>query len=309
MKPYLHGALRLLTAGGAALLLSACGTASEAPTTVDASPTPQAPSHVLWAMEANGATTYLMGSVHALRSEDYPLPDALQGAYDDAAVVVMELAVNDLDVASMAATTQALGMLAPGDSLKNWLTPEDYADAARKSTALGLDLAMFDMLETWLAALTILNVQMLEAGFTPSAGIEAHYAAMAKQDGKPVLGLETLEEQLGIFDGMSRDEQARMLLNTLDDLSDLEDGLDTLVDAWKRGDTATLDKELKQGFDGLPGMYQALVVDRNRAFGEKITALDTAKGNHLVIVGALHLVGDDSVIALLKAQGHKLKRL
>ena len=309
MKRLIHGAMHWLTVCGAALLFAGCGTASDAPTTANASVAPTPPSHVLWAMESNGATTYLMGSVHALRSADYPLPDALRSAYDDASVIVMELALSDLDVVSMAATTQALGMLAPGDSLKNWLTPQDYADAARKSAALGLDLALFDTLEPWLAALTILNVQMLEAGFTPSAGIEAHFAALAQQDGKPVVGLETLEEQLGLFDAMSRDEQARMLLNTLDDISDLETGLDTLVDAWKRGDTATLDKELKQGFDGLPGMYQALVVDRNRAWLERITALDAADGNHLVIVGALHLVGDDSVIALLKAKGHKLQRL
>ena len=164
-------------------------------------------------------------------------------------------------------------------------------------------------MEPWLAALTILNLQMVKAGFTSSAGIEAHFAAQAQQDGKPVLGLETLEEQLGLFDGMSREEQARMLLNTLDDIRDLESGLDTLVDAWVRGDTAMLNKELKQGFDGLPGMYQALVVDRNNSWLEKITALDADRGNHLVIVGALHLVGEDSVIALLEARGYSLRRL
>ncbi|MEM9058157.1 MAG: TraB/GumN family protein [Pseudomonadota bacterium] len=293
----------------AALLLGACGTANDvAPVAADAT-APTAGQHFLWVLERDNSATYFLGSVHALRADDYPLPEALTAAYENADTLTMELPVNDLDPVAMAATTRRLGFLPAGDSLRDWLTPGDYASAAAKGAALGIDLARFDALEPWLAALTILNVQMMQTGFTPDAGIEAHFGALARGDGKAVEGLETLEEQLGIFDSLSHAEQVRLLLNTLDDVSDLDAGMQTLVDAWRSGDEAALEAELTAGFEGLPGMYQALVVDRNLRWLEPIEALAGTPGSHLVIVGAMHLIGSDSVIALLRDRGYRLRRL
>ena len=95
----------------------------------------------------------------------------------------------------------------------------------------------------------------------------------------------------------------------------LEDGatvaneVDAIVNAWTAGDTGALENSLLEGLDKAPRLYDALLVQRNRNWVEPIAALRDEPGNHLVVVGAMHLVGEDSVLEMLSEAGVKSRQL
>jgi uncharacterized protein YbaP (TraB family) len=275
---------------GLAVLLLAAGPAL--PAAADDSP-------AIWEYAGSRGVVRLLGSVHLLRQEDYPLPAAIDAAYREADTLVMEVDLGDLDPLSSQMLIVELSMLEAGQTLRDVLGSADYRKAAQQATELGIDLTLFDTMEPWFAALTIMNLQLLKLGFDPQIGLEQHLSGKARRDGKGVLGLETIEYQFRLFDELSRGTQAHLLLQTLDEAATLASQMDRLVAAWRRGDSRRLAQELGRSFDGYPDVYRKLVSDRNRAWVRQIVDLGEADGSYLVVVGALHLVGEDSVVELL----------
>jgi uncharacterized protein YbaP (TraB family) len=184
-----------------------------------------------------------------------------------------------------------------------------WNEASKAADTLDIELEMLNATEPWLAALTIVELQMAKLGFNSSLGVEFHFLNRALQDSKPIQGLETIEEQVAIFDQLPVDEQSRFLLKTLEDAQTIEEGLDALIEAWRAADLGKMRQELIDGFDGFPGVYDALVVQRNRTWTADIEALLDDEDDYLVIVGALHLIGEDSVIRQLQDRGHRVDQL
>ena len=245
----------------------------------------------------------LLGSVHYLRQEDYPLPSNIDELYQQADVVVMELDLDDLDALAVQGSFVGAGMLPPGSSLQTVLTPAVYELAETRSAEFGLDLAFMASFEPWLVAITLMDLGMNALGFNASQGLEQHLLRRAASDGKEILGLETLEDQIRVFDQLSIEEQEALLLQTLNELDSAEDAMEELLDAWRDGLLDTLANELTEDFEDFPTLYRHLVIDRNERWLDTLRQLLETGGRYLVVVGALHLVGDDSVIELLEDQG------
>jgi uncharacterized protein YbaP (TraB family) len=127
----------------------------------------------------------------------------------------------------------------------------------------------------------------------------------ARADGKPIEGLETVVDQLGIFDSRSVDEQARFLVDAADDVPAMHDDLARLIDAWRAGDLAGLEREFDKERAESPALYDELLGARNRRWMPKIEALFGQERNYLVLVGTLHFVGRDGLLELLLRAGHK----
>ena len=259
----------------------------------------------VWQLDGVDNRIYLAGSVHLLRAEDYPLPQALDTAYQEAEHLVMELDMDELDPLAVQQLMSATGMAE--SSLRELLGEETWSRAETQAAALGIDLTMLNFAEPWLAALTIVNLQAMKAGYDPRFGVEEHYAARARADAKPVSGLETMAEQIGLFDSLSLPTQRRLMLQSIEEAHEIEAGMDTLVSAWKTGDAETLQTELEGSFEAFPGLYETLVVQRNRNWLDDIEALRAEQDDYLIIVGALHLVGKDSVIEMLRAKGYRVQ--
>ena len=138
----------------------------------------------------------LLGSIHYLRQEDYPLPSNIDELYQQADTLVMELDLDDLDTLSVENLFVEAGTLPPGSSLQTVLTPAVYELAETRSAEFGLDLAFATRLEPWLVAITLMDLGMNALGFNASRGLEQHLLRRATSDGKQVLGLETLEDQI-----------------------------------------------------------------------------------------------------------------
>jgi uncharacterized protein len=282
--------MRLLLA---ALVLWTCTLPSHADT----------PLHSLWELHGKHNTVFLLGSIHVLRPGDYPLSPAVMQAYTSSKSLLMEINLADMDLEQLQAEMLASAMLPEGKSLPGVLGPQRYSRAESLARDVGVELATFDQFAPWFAAEAISQLQLLQLGFQPTSGVEMYFLERARSDGKSIAGLETVHDQIALFEGLSLDAQAEYLVASLEQAHELPKQVDDMVHAWQRGDTVWFDDQLKSELGRDPVLYQSVLAARNRKWIPKIEALLNDDKNYLVIVGTGHLVGRNSVIDLLKKDG------
>lgn len=263
--------------------------------------------HILWTVQGRHNTVYLLGSVHVLRAQDAELPRAALDAYDDAERLVMELDMDALlaDPMQTVAATQRLALLPGGQSLRDVLGA-DYPPAQARALSLGLDLDVLDRFQPWFVATALLQAELARRGFSPDLGVDETLARRAMADHKPITGLETVEEQLGILAALPMGEQRRFLRMTIEEMDDFDREVGPMLDAWRAGDAQRLARVLSEGFDQFPELYRPLTEDRNRRWAGEIAAFLDDDEDYLVVVGALHLVGRNSVVELLQRRGYRV---
>ncbi len=263
----------------------------------------------LWQIDGKHNVVFLLGSIHMLRADDHPLPAVVEAAYDEAEALVMELDMDDLDPAATQAAFNRAGMLADGRTLADLMGETAYAEAARLADAVDIPLDMLGQTKPWLAAMTVEMMLLFRIGFDPSLGIDMTMAARAQSDGKPISGLETVDDQLSFLDGLPLEAQRAMLLETLRDGADIENSIDAMITAWRNGDVETLESGLTEAFDDHEALSRMLIEARNRRWVEAIVGLLDDDEDYLVVVGALHLVGDLGVPGLLETRGTHIRQL
>lgn len=255
----------------------------------------------LWSVESGDgrSTVLLLGSVHMLRATDQPLPGAVRAAYLRADRLVMELEPGELEPAAALAAMERIGIATPGRSAIEVLSEEEWRRAEALAAEAGLELAAIGGVEPWFAAITLHAGALVAAGYDPALGVERQVARWAEADGKPVAGLETLDEQLLLFKKLDAATQRQVLLKTIAELGAMDRETAALVAHWRAGDIESLARLLASDFEGFEALRERLVAGRNRAWLPAIEALLEAGGTSLVVVGALHLVGPEGVPALL----------
>lgn len=274
-----------------------------------AQPAPADPA--LWRLQGQQNRVYLFGSVHMLGDQDFAFPDGpespLGAAYRDAEALIMEVSPGETASPAMLTATASRAIDPQGRTLDELLGPE--ADAVHAAaTEQGVDLAPLARFEPWFASLVLTVQSALRQGLAAEHGVEQQVAALAQRDGKPVTGLETVDEQLQLFDQLPSELQSQLLLKTIEESDGDDARLTALVDAWKRGDLAGLDRLMSHEFEDFPQLRASLVIDRNRRWVEQILALLDDERDYLIVVGALHLVGSDGVPALLARHGIEATR-
>jgi hypothetical protein len=262
-----------------------------------------------WKASGKGGVIYLIGSIHVMTPDFYPLNPALEAAFKDA-----DLLVEEVDMAEMldpAAQMKILsrGML-PGDqSLDKLLSPATLALVRKATGDLGAAGGPLMRFKPWMLAVALQGMELQKAGFDPELGLDKHFYDAAIEAGKSVQGLETADYQISVFDGMTMEQQDRMLAQTLRELATELASVGKLADAWKAGDAATVERIVQAELKAEPLIYQRLLVDRNKNWLPKIEALFGRSGRALVVVGAAHLVGPDGVVAMLRAKGYTVEQL
>jgi uncharacterized protein YbaP (TraB family) len=257
-------------------------------------------THTLWELHGKHNTVYLLGSIHVLRAADYPLAPPLLAAYANSQALVMEINLKDVDLGELQTEMLQIALLPEGKTLADVMGPLRYARAAASAHLIGIDLANFDRFAPWFVAEAIAQTQLAAQGFSAESGVEMFFLGKAQADGKAVAGLETARDQIELFEHMSAATQAEYLDSSLQEARDLPREASAMVRAWQRGDTAWFRSELQQEFGHDPALYRSLLGARNRKWLPQIEALLERDKNYLVIVGTGHLVGQDSVIDLLK---------
>ncbi len=265
---------------------------------------------LVYAVQSDKATLYLAGSIHVLRAEDYPLPEVLGEVYEKSDALIMELDLDDLDPLESSALIRSLAMAPSGSSLKSLMGEASFNRSKESAMALGIDLERLASVRPWFAALTVLQISLNQAGYSPEIGVEQHFLEKAIADGKTVEGLETMEQQLNIFASLSDADQGMFLEKTLTELDQLAEEIDKLLEAWKTGDEQSLEQLLLDSFNEYPELFDELVDQRNNAWDRQLTEiLRHGDQDYMVIVGAMHLLGERGVIELLRQRGFKINRL
>ena len=263
----------------------------------------------MWHVAGETNSVYLLGSIHLLRKQDHPLPTVIDEAYADADIVVMELDMDDMDPMYAQAASNKLGVRTDGTTLRDLMGDDLYAQAEDAAAAIDIPLDMLDQSEPWLAAITVEIMMLYRVGFNPLLGVEMTMTQRAVADGKPIEGLETVDEQLSFLDNLPIKAQRQMLLQTLIDGGEMAESIDELVDAWHHGDIARMEETLLTSFEEQAELNDALLVSRNLRWTETISDWLDDDRDYLVVVGALHLIGDTGVPALLAERGFGIHQL
>ena len=252
---------------------------------------------------------YLAGSMHLLHAERASLPAPLERAYRDSTSIVMEIDTDDVDEERAAARMLAAAQLAPEASLPILLGEARWTALRDALAEAGFDAERASRFEPWGLSLMLTQAAFARQGYTSAAGVEQQLTERAKRDDKPISGLETAEMQIALLDGLDMNVQRQMLDRTLEELREMPQMLDELDAAWRAGDLPQLEALLLEGYREMPELYTALLVERNRRWVTQIRAWPQAASPRLVLVGALHLVGEQGLPALLQRAGYTTRRL
>jgi uncharacterized protein len=289
---------RLLTFLLAALLLAGCSGGVQQ----DAVP-------AVWAVRTPGTTVYLTGTVHLLPDGVNWRNGPIVSAMDDADELVTELAPDQLArVGSVADRfTYGDGMVQPRDRFDLDLRDDYVALEGNELPIVGAMAAIDD----WALALMLARVSADKAGMRAANGMDSALIAAFASAGKSRLGLETAEDQFTAFDAIPLPEQRQMLNRLMRDMAEgtADDRLRDTVAAWSRGDTDALAAIIARDVTTAPNAHRLLLTERNRQWADWIERRLNRPGTVLVAVGAGHLAGPDSLIAMLAARSIKAERL
>ena len=263
---------------------------------------------LLWSSETPDNTIYLLGSIHALSPDDFPLNPAYEKAYDDADKIVLEVNLSDGNITRLMTLTTKLGTFQGGRTLKDVLGQDKFQELNELSLRHGFSLVAMNNLEPWLVGLTAAQILLQSSDLSPELGVDKHFENKAIADGKPVGQLETIEDQLRLFDEMDMDLQVLFLETSLREFKQGEEAIDQMVTAWRDGDTQTLANILNDEIRIHKKIAERLLVNRNRKWADQIETYFASDKDILIIVGAGHLVGPDSLVKILESRGYDFTR-
>ena len=263
----------------------------------------------LWEITGTQNRILLLGSVHFLRAEDYPLPAAVDDAIRQSDAIVMELDMDRLDPLAVQRDFMTRAVDPDGLDLQARLGDAQWLQAQRLAADIGIQLELFQPYEPWFAAVQIAQLRLVQLGFDGSQGIEKYITRLARRNATPISGLETIDDQLRAFDTLPADVQTSFLLQTLEEAGSIGDELDSVIVAWKEADTVQLETLLLEGLAGQPDVYEHLLVQRNQRWIRKILDMTDDRQNYLIVVGTMHLIGPDSLQNMLAEAGIETKKI
>ena len=264
----------------------------------------------VWLVESsNGGRLYLCGTIHLLRPSDYPLPAAYETAYADSDEIILELPPGASEAGDLTRRMQQLGTLDEGEALQELIPQTDWLRLKEWSRKRGLPPEVMNRFRPWFAALLMVSTEYQALGARSEQGVDHHFEKRAARDGKNGMGLETVEQQLALFAGMTRKQELEVLEQTLAEVESVEAEYENMVSAWRKGDLETLEGLLFREAERYPELMEAFLHARNRAWVPELEKVLQRGGKAMVLVGAGHLGGSQGLIALPRERGHAVRQV
>lgn len=265
---------------------------------------------LIYKIQSETNTVYILGSIHVLAEEYYPLTRSFSYAYYNSQKVVFEIDPEILFSPDSFSQHEKQYTLPKGKTLETVLSPKTYGLVKQKIQALGGNIQDFQQYKPWVLYLTLSGRLDSSIDFRPELGIENHFYRMAKDAGKPTGGLETIQDQLNVFDTLPFSIQDALLQESLAAAGskEREQAFLHMVKDWHQGNLNGLE-QLVESFKTYPLFYKKLLVQRNQNWIPQIELFLQEEKNVLIIVGAAHLAGQDGLLALLREKGHQVERV
>lgn len=263
----------------------------------------------LWKVENNGNTVYLLGSIHVANDKMYPLRPEIEAAYEASQYLGVEIDLTKMDQTKMQQLLLEKGTYKDGTTLKEHVSADTYSKVVELLKANGLPVNTFDTFKPWVVTQSISGLQIQASGLQADIGIDMYFTQKSNKHNKPIIELETAESQLNMFDQFSAELQEKLLIDTLDALKQTDnkaatDSFKALTDMWTQGDDEFL-TAMTQAVAEDPEYYKALLSDRNIHMVKQIREYlnNDKKSTYFVVVGALHMLGDDGIVTQLQKEG------
>jgi uncharacterized protein len=267
----------------------------------------QTGKNFLWKVEGDGGSVaYLLGSLHVLTPEWYPLSATINKAFADSKTLVEEVDIDETSDPTSMMAILAKAMLTDGKTLDQVVAPEVFAEVKRRAEKSGLPMIALQRMKPWLVAITLMAPTLEAAGFKPELGVDRHFYDRAKALGMRRQALETMSYQLDRFDQLSPKLQEDLLKTTMEDMDTEVAGVKEMAQAWSTGNVSSMEKMTLAALKESPELYTRLLLERNMNWIPHVDACIKEKSGCFIVVGAAHLVGPDGLPALLAKKGYKV---
>lgn len=262
----------------------------------------------IWQVSNGKNTLYLGGTFHMLKPSDYPLPIEFENVYKKVNWLVFETDMDQLSSPEFQQKFLASMTLPTGQILADHLSAEAYAELIRYAANNQMDTAQLQRFKPQMIALIITLEELKKYGLT-AEGVDNYFGNKAKADSKMVTKLESIDDQIRYISTMGANNESGLILQTIEDMEELPEVLNAMTTAWRSGDDNGLfENGIKPMLEDYPKIYQSLLVERNNNWMGKIEKLLAHPEEKFILVGALHLIGQDGLLQQLKNRGYQVQQ-
>lgn len=257
----------------------------------------------VWKIVKGDHHLFIGGTIHVLTQSDYPLPPTFNKAYDQSVWVVFETDVQQTKTPEFQKALLSELTYSDGRNLMSVLNASTYQALEAHLSSRGIPIANLNQFKPGMVAITLTFIELQRLGLV-GTGVDEFFSLRALNDQKKLGQLETVDEQLRFLSTMGQGRENELIAYTLRDIEMLPSYMQSIKKAWRRGDNRKLIEVALTPFKrDFPKVYDQFVVQRNRAWVPKIEAMLRSKDVEFVLVGVLHLVGADGLLAQLAARG------
>ena len=264
----------------------------------------------LWRVQSKRSTVYILGSIHLLKKDIYPLSRTIENAFEKSDFLAVEADINDIGRLNIQKLMES-AFYSGNDTLEKHVSRSTFDTIKEQTERLGLPVEFVYNQKPWFLGLTLSSLELMKSGYDPNYGMDKYFLSKAAGT-KKILELESLDYQIDLLSSLNDDEQELFLLYTLKDLKILTQEVDNLVDAWQSGAAESMEKTVTKSFTEdrrFSGIYDKLIHKRNRNMALKIEGFLKTNRTYFVVVGAAHLLGDRGIVQLLKGRGYSVEQL
>ncbi|MCW8900269.1 MAG: TraB/GumN family protein [Gammaproteobacteria bacterium] len=262
----------------------------------------------VWKVSKGNNHLYLGGTIHLLGKNDYPLPRAFEKTYKVSSRLVFETDMHKFQSPEFQKAFMKKITYSGDRSLKDILSKKNITALEKHFTDRGLTFEPMLQFKPGMLVmmLTVMEMKRLNIG---DIGVDQFYINKGLKDGKKFTYLESVEEQLSFIVNMGENNPDELVTYTLRDMKNLGGQIAVMKSAWRKGDNLKLKEvALTPWQKDFPQLYNTLLVERNNKWIPKIEAMLKTNEVEFVMFGALHMVGDDGVLAQLKARGYSIQK-
>lgn len=264
----------------------------------------------LWKVQSKTNTAYIVGSIHAYKSELFPLPKKMEEAFEKSDTLAVEANVNEIKPESII-TIIDRAFCQDGTNLQEHLSKNTFNSITKKINELGLPFEFFKNAKPWFIALTLTSIELKKSGLDPEYGIDKYFIRKA-ENRKKIVEIESIDYQINLLNSFSDPEQELFLDSTLKDFELLKGEINEILKAWNKDDTKTMELFVSKSLHDNPKMmsiYEKLIFDRNRNIALKIESYLKTNERYFIVIGAAHLVGKEGIIEILKKKGYLVEQI
>ncbi|MBX3043637.1 MAG: TraB/GumN family protein [Candidatus Kapabacteria bacterium] len=265
------------------------------------------PSTFLWSVNNidNSPKIYLLGSIHIADKRLYPLPDAIESAYEKSDALILEVVIDKVNPLKL------MQHLTYKDhrTLESELSKDVFEKVSAKFEEIGISKIVYNKFKPWFAMLTLQSGMFKSSGFSASQGIDMYFLDKARKEGKKVDEIENIESQIKLLEDLGS-YTGEYLGNMIDELDNADSTMANILEIWKSGDIGKMEEFTKSGDDKAEyaEVMNLLNFERNKRMAEKIEEYYNDDKIYFIIVGAAHLIGEKGLVEILKSKNYNIIR-